>query len=299
MLNWNQHHFLLTGVTGFLGRHLSKRLLQQGAKVSAICRPSSDLSKLPQGVQSIIDDGSHSKFITSCEQQSISAVIHLATEFVGTHTPDHIALLIETNVSFATRVFEVASRLKVPIINTGTYAEHYENSPYFPINLYAATKHAAQNILEYYAKVEELPALTLKLFDIYGPQDTRPKILNLLKKIATSGEELEMTAGEQLFDLVHVNDVCRAYEVALQKLLSQQTTSHQIYAVSGGDRKTLKEVVRLFEKVCNVSCRIKWGAKPYKAKEVMIPWDTFQPLENWHAEISLKEGFQTLLEEKR
>ena len=292
MLNWNQNHFLLTGATGFLGRNLSKQLIHHGAKISAICRPSSDLSKLPEGTQSIIDHGSTLELVKSVEKQPISAVIHLAAEFVGSHTPDHIDSLISANIGFATRIFELAYRLNSPIINTGTYAEHYENEPYFPINLYAASKHAAQNILDYYTKVEGIPSMTLKLFDIYGPHDTRPKILNFLQKIAKSGEELEMTEGKQLFDLVHISDVCNAYEVALQKLLFQKKIG--IYGISSGERKTLKEVVMLFEKVCQVSCNIKWGAKPYRKREVMIPWETFQPLEGWKPQLSLEEGFKNI-----
>src|SRR5690606_40584249 len=66
------------------------------------------------------------------------------------------------------------------LINTSSYSQHVNQEHYNPNSLYAATKQAYEDILRFYST--KLNIINLVLFDNFGPNDPRPKIMNLLYK---------------------------------------------------------------------------------------------------------------------
>jgi nucleoside-diphosphate-sugar epimerase len=181
------------------------------------------------------------------------------------------------------------------LINTGTSWEHYNNEVYNPVCLYAATKQAFEVIMEYYIQACGIKAITLKLFDTYGPDDFRPKLFNLLNKAAVTGEPLDMSEGEQLIDLVHIDDVVEAYLISALRLLDKQVTQHERYAVSSGNPLPLKELVKLYAEVTGQAIPLHWGARPYRDREVMVPWFLGSSLPGWKPLVSLSEGISSLM----
>lgn len=82
-----------------------------------------------------------------------------------------------------------------------------------------------------------------------------------------------MSAGEQLIDIVHVDQVVSAF----LKLIHQLDRSMDItgncnsYFVSSDRQISLKELAREYEVTNSVKLNIKWGARPYRIREVMLP----------------------------
>jgi len=201
--------------------------------------------------------------------------------------------LIRSNVLFGNQLLEAMKVSGVRfLINTGTSWQHYNNEDYNPVCLYAATKQAFEAILEYYVQACDIKAITLKLFDTYGPNDPRQKLFHLLNKAAMSGEPLDMSAGEQLIDLVHVDDVVDAYMIAAQRLLDGKVSVHEDYAVSSGCSLPLKELVALYSDATGWNVNVNWGARPYRFREVMRPWDKGRAIDGWRPKIALGKGLK-------
>ena len=119
----------------------------------------------------------------------------------------------------------------------GSYVENFENM--FSKELLIKELDAFETLLEYYIKAEGFTGITLKLFDTYGETDTRPKLINFLNKFADEETELNMSPGEQMLNLVHIDDVCSAFEVAFN-LLENNTNRHSIYAIANKESYKLK-----------------------------------------------------------
>ena len=218
-------------------------------------------------------------------------VFHLASKFIAEHKTEEVDTLINSNILFSTQLLEAMKEANVKnLINTGTSWQYYNNDDYNPVCLYAATKQAFEAIIEYYIRAEDFKVITLVLFDTYGQNDTRPKLMNLLKKVATENTALEMSAGEQQLSLVHIADVCRAFILAFEMLETQQINKHKHYAIISDEIYSLKEIVQIFEQQTNKKLNITFGKRPYRKREVMKVWDKGEKLPNWKAEISLKEG---------
>lgn len=290
---------LMTGITGFVGSWLAQHLMAEGWHLHGIVRSGSSLESVEAlGPQLTCHhhDGSTEGMETIVQRVKPTVVFHLASLFLAQHQASDVTGLINSNLLFATQLVDAMARQGVRyLVNTGTFWQHYENRTYEPVCLYAATKQAFEAILAYYVAVDALQVITLKLSDTYGPHDPRKKLLHLLMNLASDGAALAMSPGEQEIDLVHIDDVVRAFSMAATRLLSGQGVGHAQYAVSSGQPVSLKRLVQIFEEAAGRSLPIRWGERPYRPREVMQTWRNGQPLPGWQSAIGMAEGFSDML----
>lgn len=290
---------VITGVTGFICSHLAQHLLNSDVETTAIVRPQSDLSDLAQyaTLNTVTYDGKINELKQFFAEYKPDLVIHLASCFIAEHQSEQIEQLIQSNLVFATELLEAGVHAGVrKFINTGTSWQHYQNSNYNPVCLYAATKQAFEQVIDYYVQAHGLQALTLKLFDTYGPNDKRKKLFYLLQQASESQAKLAMSPGEQLLDLVYISDVVDAYMQAITLVQSNDVVHHQRYAVSCEKPIALRELVSMYEQINRVSLNIEWGGRVYRQREVMQPWTAGAILPGWKPKISIEQGIATLNE---
>jgi nucleoside-diphosphate-sugar epimerase len=179
---------LLTGASGYIGSHLAAALAQTSCKVHAILRPNSNdaLLKL-YAPQAIIHhyQGNYSNLVSIIEKVKPQLVFHLAASGNYHHQPIDITKITQANLELGMNLLEAMDKVGCRyLINTGTYWQHYTGEHYDPVCLYAATKQAFEAIIDYYVAAKSFNVVTLKLFDVYGPNDPRPKLFNLLFQAA-------------------------------------------------------------------------------------------------------------------
>lgn len=296
----NQKIALLTGVTGFIGAHLAEHLLDDGWTVHCLIRSHSKIGI----IQERLHDRLHVHYLLEYNENlneimaSVQPVVvfHLASLFLAQHEPKDITNLIFSNVTFGTQLVDAMVKNNVYyLVNTGTSWQHYQNAVYSPVCLYAATKEAFATMLKFYEETTDLQIITLKLFDTYGKHDIRPKLFTLLHRLAVEHSTLDMSAGEQYIDLVHVDDVVAAFILAAEYLITNAKKYRGEYAVSSLYPIKLRDLVVLYEKIVEQTLNINWGARPYRPREVMVPWNTGRILPNWTPKIPLEEGIRDIL----
>ena len=243
-------NLIITGANGFIGRHLCKRLQVENINFTCLIRPeSSRIFFVDNNIPTIQMNGEVTDLVKTFKDKSATGIIHLASYFVAEHREEDLYPLIMSNIYFGTQVLDASVKAGIKwFLNTGTFWQHYNGSIYDPVNIYAATKQAFEDIGRYYANVHGLRFCTLKLSDTYGPNDTRNKIFSLWEKIAKSGEVLNMSPGEQLIDIVHVDRVVQSYVRLIRWLHSedQSSVNCESYHVSSNQKITLKELASSF-----------------------------------------------------
>jgi nucleoside-diphosphate-sugar epimerase len=296
---------LVTGATGFIGSHLIAHLHRGGWEVAAIAHTASLPAISASAIKaSYAYTGQTDELITAVSDFKPTAVFHLASLFLVSHSAEQIERLIQTNVLLGTQLLEAMSKADCKVlINTGTAWQNYAtedpfDSPDFvPVNLYAATKQAFEDIAQYYVQTAGLRSITLRLFDSYGPGDTRRKLLRLLLESLKTGHPLSMSPGDQVLDLVHVDDICRALIHAADLALELPESTARVYAISGRQRRTLQQVAATLEEAAGRKLPLQFGQRPHRTREVMQPWDG-PDLPGWEPQIKLLNGFRDLLLEE-
>jgi nucleoside-diphosphate-sugar epimerase len=290
---------LVTGATGFVGSHLVRRLLAENWNVSIMIRPQSKL----EGVKDCLEhlnilehDGTTHHMMKIIGSLNLDVIFHLASLFLAEHHPRDIEPLIQSNILFGVQLVEAMARYGIyHLVNIGTSWQHYQNSDYSPVCLYAATKQAFEAILKFYVESTSLKVVTLKLCDTYGPGDFRNKLFGLLQRSSETQEPLMMSPGEQWMDLVYIDDVVEALLIAASRLQDQSIHSYEDFTVYSNKPVPLKKVIVIYESILGKKLPVHWGAKPYRAREVMFPWNRGRILPGWHPKVNLDEGMRRII----
>lgn len=287
---------LITGATGFIGTNLVRELRKQHS-LFILGQFEGDPGKLDIPGIAMTDD--LRRLADYIKGNRIEGIIHLASLYLPVHAPEQVRDLVSSNVYFGTAVLEAASLAGCVrwFLNTGSIWQNYhvKGAEYNPVNLYAATKQAFIDLAKYYIDVFGIRFCTLKLCDTYGPRDTRRKLFRLFKDYSESGEVLKMSPGAQKIDLLYISDIVAGFTCLAERLAGDAELADE-YVLTSGRQIPLRELARLFCEVSGRELHIEWGGRPYRDREVMIPWKGV-PLPGWKAEVPVEEGIVRFLKE--
>lgn len=290
---------LVTGATGYIGREFVKAY-SKDFKFIVLARESSDINQLELLNCTIEKYTDFEKIDEIFLQNNIDGVIHFASNVVVEHTVNQIDSLIDSNIKFGVYLLEACKKNNSKwFINTGTFWQNYESDHYNPVNLYASTKEAFQDIAKYYTQTSSLIFTTIKLNDTFGANDPRPKIFNLWDKYSKSGEVLDMSEGEQIIDTSYIEDVISAFKTMIENLQKDNNViyNNNSYIVTSNQKMSLKELARLFEKITKRKLNINWGGRSYREREVMKPYDKGILVPNWIQKYTLEEAIKKTIGE--
>lgn len=285
---------LITGATGFVGSNLVNHLTHINVyDIHIVSRHACDYFDKNVTIHLIQNDMSGLK--QAFEHNTFDCVIHLATLYSHTTSNSSIPEIINSNINFGANLLEYMRLFNCKnIINVTTNAEFGSTGEYQPNSFYAASKHAFRNLIKYYIDCHKFSCTDLVMYDNYGPNDNRQKILNFLKESARNFKEVDMSPGEQKLNLVHINDTTKAIEIAVQNLLNKVSGTHSVQCVNANTMITIKELVSIFQKVSCLNLRVNWGGVEYRDNEIFTPW-VGNRVHGWTPMISIEEGISSII----
>ena len=285
---------VVSGGTGFVGRHLVQRLAESGEAVHVLMRPESQADHLPAGVarHRVNDPDALADLLL---QLRPATCFHLATRYSHEAAPADIPALLAVNLGFATMFADAAARSGcAAFVNVGTASQLNVRGAYMPASLYAATKQAFEDLLVYFDRRAGLPCGTVLLFDTYGPDDTRNKLLMQLVAAAKNGTEIALSPGEQEIDLLHIDDAVAGLIAAAQAL--HNGVAHPAhYVLSSGRPLTIRGLADLIVASGGQDLHAQWGGRPYRDGEVMQTWKGGTPPPAWRPQRRLEDFLRDAL----
>ena len=249
---------LVTGAGGFIGSYLLQEIVENSEyEAVIIIKDSSDIFRIKDMISKCrIYSAQKSDLESIFMQNSIYGIVHLATYYKKTHNSDDIEEMIASNITFPTKLIELAAKYKSRFfINTGTFFEYSmfsnpmnESTPVMPYNLYASTKTGFDSILKYYAKNSALNILTLKLAAPFGYNDNQ-KLVPFLINSLLENQEVILEKGEQEWDFIYVKDVVSAFLKAIKLALNTQRSLYEDILIGTGTKVAVKDIADILNKL--------------------------------------------------
>ena len=289
---------LVLGGAGFMGSRLVRALRARGWSVRPVHRSlGNPLAGEADGhIESISWSGDLDTLSAEFESHRPDLVILLAAHFVAAHGPRDVDPLLVANVRDPTIVMEAARLTGVKrLVTAGSFWEERSADDPEPVDLYAATRSAAKVLLRYYATANDWAVVHLRVSDLYGPSDPRRKLFHFLRGAALTGKPLPMSPGEQLIDLVHVDDAVDAFLLAAERVVNEQSSRFEEFGIFTHSPRSLRAVVALYEDVIQRPVPIDWGGRPYREREVMVP-KAIPTIPGWRPRFALADGLRDMEE---
>ena len=267
---------LVTGGAGFIGSHLSERLLRDGHQVVILDQlnhyysPALKLWNLDEvrkcgPVTFVQGDICDLRAVTNLmSTQKIEAVAHLAALVGVGPSLEQPVEYQNVNVGGTTALLE-AARIsgieKFVFASSSSVYGETKNTPFreddtgtFPISPYGATKLAAERMCYVYAYLYKLPVICLRLFTVYGPRQ-RPD-LALCKFVRLMESEMTIPVhgdGSTCRDYTFCGDITKGIVAALQF-----QTQFDVFNLGSSRPIALADMIRTLESILGRRAKIDW-----------------------------------------
>jgi len=260
---------LVTGGAGFIGAHLISSLVAAGDEVVALDnmrRGARD--KLPSGVQ-LVEGDIRDRDIVARAMRGVRRVYHLAAQSNVLGAVADTEYSFTSNVVGTYNVLVVARDVGVERVVFTSSREAYgevdqlpvaEDRPMNPKNAYGASKVAGEVYCRTFQNTYGLDVSVLRLANVYGPGD-RDRVIPIWLDRARRGEDLDLYGGEQVLDLVRVEQVVEALRRAGDKALGGQPIN-----VGSGVGTSLRELAARVQALPGVAVAL--NALPARSIEV-------------------------------
>jgi len=306
---------LITGSDGFIGSHLTEKLVRKGCQVKAFVFYNSFnswgwLDHSPKDIKKQIEvfaGDVRDPFGVNTAAQDCDVIFHLAALIAIPYSYHSPATYIDTNIKGTLNIMQAARTHKIEkIIHTST-SEVYGTAKFVPIteehplqgqSPYSASKIGADQIAWSFFTSFDLPVTTIRPFNTYGPrQSLRAVIPTLITQIATGNQEIKLGALSPTRDFNFVDDITEAF---IKIAESDNTTGKTLnagsnYEVSIND--TAKIIAQLMNKKIKIISQ-KERLRPEKS-EVNRLWadnTKIKELTGWQPKYPGIKGFEKGLE---
>jgi len=304
---------LVTGAGGFIGGHLVERLVREGAQVRALVRYNSrnergTLDWLPASVTRDVDVTlGDLRDVESVERVAAGAevIFHLGAQIAIPYSFVNPRDFFETNVLGTLNVAQAALRGDAAkVIHTST-SEVYgtaqrvpiaEDHPLEPQSPYAASKVAADKLMDAWHRTYELPVCVLRPFNTYGPhQSARAVIPTIISQALTGSVRLGSLHPRR--DLTFVTDTVSAFLAAAEAPATVGRTVH----LGTGDDVAVGDIVKLVGTLLDRELTVELDpdrVRPANSEVERLIADPALAAElmGWRPEVDLREGLSRTLE---
>lgn len=307
---------VVTGADGFIGSHVTQRLIAEGANVKALCVYNSNgsygwLDDLSPAERDAVDlqlgDIRDSEFVSDLVKGS-DVVLHLAALIAIPYSYQAPRSYVETNVVGTLNVLEGVRRHGVGrLVNTST-SEVYGTPKTVPITIenelrgqspYSATKIAADKLCEAWASSFETPVVVLRPFNTYGPrQSARAVIPTVLQQMVAGAERIHLGSLTPRRDFTFVTDTADGF---FRAATAEIPLAGQVIQLGTGHDVTIGELVEMAAKVTGSTAEILTQderVRPEASEVMRLLSDPSQALAElgWAPQVSLEEGLSQTAE---
>lgn len=321
---WRNKNVFITGVAGFVGSNLSKKLVKKGANVIGLTKSKKIESLLffeniDKKINLIFGDITNKELLKSIFiKYKIDICFHLAAQVEVGSANKYPFLTWETNVRGTYTLLEVIrenkNKIKSIIVASSDkaygkypksslpYKENYKLNPEFP---YDTSKACADLIAKSYStNLFKLPLLITRFANIYGPGQLNFTALipDAIQCCIFNKKFLMRSNGEAIRDFVYIDDIIELYTLLAQNLFTNpRKFSGQVFNAGTNIKHKIKDIIKeifLYKKKNKLLKNIFKGMSKNKTRgEISIQYMDYEKLHShlgWKPKYSFKQTLPIL-----
>ena len=282
---------LVTGATGFVGKHLVKKLIANNFSVAVIARKTSNINFF---IKNNIKIFYVENDIKSIFENKINGIIHIATSYGQNGL---ISDIFQTNVVFPLQLLEEGIKHNIEFfINTDTFFTK-SKSEYDHLNNYTKSKTIFVELIQQFSSITKI--INFKLEHVFGEGDSENKfVAQIIQRLKTNEVSIDLTDGSQKRDFIYIDDVIEAYLTVLNKIESFSSFSE--FEVGTGNSISIKEAVIIIHNCIGSTSLLNFGALPKRKGEFIESIANIKALKNlgWKNKYDFRTGIKKILENK-
>ena len=286
-------NILVTGAAGFIGFHLSKRLLDEGKKVIGFdnMNPYYDV-RLKKSRLNILKEYDNFIFIKGdladkeavkriFEQYRPEIVVNLAAQAGVRYSIENPDAYIESNIIGFFNIMEACRYHKPKHLIYASSSSVYgankkvpfstEDKTDQPVSLYAATKKSNELLAYAYCKLYSIPSTGLRFFTVYGPYGRPDMAYYSFTEKIIKGEPIKVfNNGDMYRDFTYIDDIVEGIFRLLTFIPKEDENNvqHKVYNIGNNHPEKLMDFIEILEECI--------GEKAVKEYYPMQPGDVFQ-----------------------
>lgn len=302
---------LVTGADGFIGSHLTEALVRQGFNVRAFVYYNSfnswgwldQCAKDVKGQFEVVAGDIRDPHGVKESMKGCDAVVHLAALIAipfSYHSPDSY---VDTNIKGTLNVLQAARELGVKRFIHSSTSEVYGTARFVPIteihplqgqSPYSATKIAADQLAFSFYSSFNLPVVTIRPFNTYGPrQSARAVIPTIITQIANGVHQIKLGAVNPTRDFSFIQDTVAGFIAALKA----ESGLGEVINIGSNFEISIKETVQLISDSMGASTEIisdEKRVRPEKSEVERLWADTTKAkkLIGWEPSYAGRDGFK-------
>ena len=314
---WSGKRVLVTGAAGFIGSHLCDTLVKLGATVTAFIRYNGrgdwgNLELLPSDIRSSLEvvagNVEDPQFVDAAVKGK-HAVFHLAALIGIPYSYVAPVSYVRTNVEGTLNILEAARRWSTECVVHTSTSETYGTALYAPINElhplqaqspYSATKIAADKLCESYARSFDVPVVTLRPFNTFGPRQSARAIIPCIISQALIEKRVSLGSLTPVRDLTFVADTVQGFI----RIAGTSRAIGQVVNVGSGTGIAIGDLAHRILTLMKLDIPIEHDAqrvRPEKSEVFKLICDNGRAKEwmSWEPLVTLDAGLLQVIEHVR
>ncbi len=272
-------NILITGSAGFIGYHLTKKILNKKIKVIGLDNINSyydtnlkknrirELKKNKKFFFYNIDICEFRKLNNLILKKNIKIIIHLAAQAGVRYSIKNPRTYFDSNLQGFFNILETSRLNNIKHLIYASTSSVYgdtkkfplseKDSTDYPLSFYAATKKSNEVMAHSYSFIYKIPTTGVRFFTVYGPFGRPDMALFKFTKKIINDQSIELfNNGNHIRDFTYIDDIVDGV-FSLIKKPSKKSIPYEIFNIGNGSPKKLLDYLKYIEKNLDKNTKIK------------------------------------------